>query len=180
MGVIEESGKQGCRFCRFLSDVLLLSACCIFLVSILGPFLTVPYYFPRWFQMPVITEFTVTYWSYKATVGNGYGTEVFFGNYWFSRIDSEVGFLGVSWILAAMFSLQVLTLASGSVSLLKIHKARIIPFVSSLSVLLLMVYVHVQADKRTLYLTKYELGYWLVYPSMFLFLLAFILSLDTK
>ena len=169
-----------CRFSRFLSDVLLLSACCVFLVSTLNPFLTVPYHFSRWGNMPVICRFTVTYSSYKATVGNGFRTEAFFGDYWFSHIESEIGFLGVSWVLIAMFLLQILTLVSGFVSLLKIHKARIIPFILSLSVILLMVYVFVQGQKRTLYLAGYERGYWLVYPSMFLFLLASILSLATN
>jgi len=175
MRVCEGGGKRGCGFSNFLSDVLLISACYLFLLSIPAPFLTVPYYSRRWGYVPVITEFTVTYWSYKAVVANGIESKAFFGNYWLSPSDSRVGFIGVSWFLAGIFLLQVLTLISGSISLFKKRKARIIPFVSSLSTLILMVQVYVQADKWTLALIEYESGYWLIYPSMFLFLLASIL-----
>lgn len=170
--------KQDNRFFDFSSDFLLLSACIIFLFTFLEPFMTVSYLFSRWGQMPVIRSFTVTYWSYKAIIDNSAGTQVLIGNYWFGNADAALTkFLGVSWILVAIFLLQVFTLIIGLISLLKFKKARFIPFVSSLAVMSLMIYVFAQASKWTLGIARYEPGYLLMYLSIFLFFYAFILSL---
>ena len=170
--------KQGIRFFDFSSDLLLLSACLIFLFTFLEPFMTVSYRFPRWGDMPVIRSFTVTYWSYKAILNNNLGTQVLIGNYWFGNADVALtSFLGVSWVLAAMFLLQIFTLIAGLISLLKIKKTRFIPFVSSLAVTSLMISAFAQASKWTLGIASYEPGYLLTYSSIFLFSCAFILSL---
>lgn len=173
--------KQGIRFFDFSSDLLLLSACLIFLFTFLEPFLTVPYLFPRLGQMPVIRSFTVTYWSYKAIIDNSAGTQVLIGNYWFGDADAALtSFLGISWVLATMFLLQIFTLIVGLISLLKIKKARFIPFVSSLAVMSLMIYVFAQTSKWTSGIARYEPGYLLTYLSIFLFFCAFMLSLANK
>jgi hypothetical protein len=148
------------------------------LVSTLNPFFTANYYFPRWGLLPVVRNFTVTYWSYKAFSSTE--DEVFLNSYWFNNADlALVNYLGISWILVAMFFLQILTLTSGIFSLLKIRKVRIIPFVSSLITILLMVHVYVKASGVGLGLKTYQLGYWLAYPSIFLFLSAFVFHLDS-
>ena len=166
------------RFSRFLSDYLLFSACCIFLVSTLNPFLTANYHFPSWRQLPVIRNFSVTYWSYRAfssTVG-----EVFLSSYWFNNADPALAnYSGISWVLVAIFLLQIMTLTSGIFSLLKARKIRIIPFASSVIIVLLMVHVYVKVSGVGLGLKTYQLGYWLTYPSIFLFLSAFIFHLDS-
>jgi hypothetical protein len=167
------------RFSKFLSDSLLLCACCIFLVSTLNPFIISNYYFSRWGQMPVIRNFTVVYWSYKASSGNG--DEVFLNSYWFNNADPALtNYLGISWFLVIIFLLQILTLTSGIFSLLKTRKIRIIPVVSSVIVLLLMIQVYVKASGVGLGLKTYNLGYWLTYPSILLFLLSFTICIGTK
>jgi hypothetical protein len=163
-------------FSRFLSDFLLFSASCISLVSILNPFLTANYYyFSRWGFRPVI-RISVTYWSYKAFSSTR--GEVFLSNYWFNTADPGLAsHLGISWILVAIFLLQVLTLASGIFSLLKARKIRVIPFVSSMIIVLLMVQVYAKASGVSLSVHTYQLGYWLTYLSLFLFLDALIFHL---
>lgn len=163
------------RFFRFLSDSLLFCACCVFPVSILNPFLTVNYYFSSWGYMPVIRNFTITYWSYMASFPS---TEyiALLGGYWFNDFDPALArFLGVSWILVAMFLLQILTLTSGILSLLKARKMRIISFVSSAITVLLMIQVYARIGGVSLKI--YQLGYWFAYPSIFLFLSALIFDL---
>jgi len=164
------------RFSRFLSDYLLFSACCIFLVSTLNPFLTANYYyFSRWGFNHVI-RISVTYWSYKAFSSTR--GEVFLNSYWFNNADpASANYLGISWILVAVLLLQVLTLASGIFSLLKARKIRVIPFVSSMIIVLLMVQVYAKASGVSLGVHTYQLGYWLTYLSLFLFLDALIFHL---
>lgn len=164
------------RFSRFLSDYLLFSACCTFLISTLNPFLTSNYYFPSWGDLPVIRSFSVTYWSYKAFLSNG--TEVFLKNYWFSNADPAlVNHLGIYWILVAIFFLQILTLTSGIFSLLKARKARIIPFISSIIIVFLMIQIYLKTSGIDLGFKTYQLGYWLNYPSIFLYFYALIFHL---
>jgi hypothetical protein len=167
------------RFSRFLSDSLLFSAFCIFSVSTLNPFLAANYYFSRWGFMPVIRNFSVTYWSYKAFSGTGH--EIFLNSYWFDNADLALAnYLGVSWILVTIFLLQVLTLTSAVISLLKTGRIRIIPFISSVIVVLLMIQIYAVASGVGLGLKTYQLGYWLTYPSIFLFLSALIFYLHSK
>jgi hypothetical protein len=165
------------RFSRFLSDYLSLCACCIFFVSTLNPFLTSSYYFSRLGFM--VGDFTVTYWSYKAFLG--IEGEVFLNNYWFNNADMALtDSLGISWILVGIFLLQILTLTSGIISLLKTRDIRIIPFASSTIAALLMIQVYARASGVGLGLIIYEPGYWLTYPSLFLFLAALIFHLHSN
>jgi hypothetical protein len=125
---------------------------------------------------PLIRNFSVTYWSYKAFSSTR--GEVFLSGYWFNNADPALAsHLGISWILVAIFLLQVLTLASGIFSLLKARKIRVIPFVSSMIIVLLMVQVYAKASGVSLVVHTYQLGYWLTYLSLFLFLDALIFHL---
>jgi len=165
-----------CRFSRFLSDFLLLSAICIFLISILSPLFSANYISFIGWDRPVIRNYSVTYWSYKAVLGAG--DEFFLNSYWFNNADpARTSYSGISWNLVAIFLLQVLTLASGIFSLLKARKIRVIPFVSSMIIVLLMVQVYAKASELILVVRTYQLGYWLTYLSLFLFLDALIFHL---
>jgi hypothetical protein len=168
-----------------LAKVVTLVACALFLVSAPFPFLTVPY-------ISIIEEdaYNVTYWSYMTTItytklGRLQKNEIeFFNNYWFAQgkpysppTPSE---LGVSSALVAMFLAQLLAMIVGLVSLfLRKWIVQIIPVISSPLVMLLMVYACVQAHKETYGLLSYQLGYWLTYPSVWLYLCAFILRLES-
>jgi len=125
--------------------------------------------------MPVIRNFTIAYWSFKAFSS---GDEVFLNSYWFNNADPALtDYLGISWILVAIFLLQILTLTSGIFSLLKTRKTRIIPFVSSVIIVLLMIQIYAKASGVGLGLKTYQLGYWLTYPSIFLYFYALIFHL---
>lgn len=79
-----------------------------------------------------------------------------------------------------MFLVQILTIALGLLSLsFRKEWMALIPFVSSATVMMLMVSVYNELA-RWFPQRDYEMGYWLVYPSMLLFLLAFITSLVAR
>jgi hypothetical protein len=166
------------RFSRFLSDFLLLSATCTFLVSVLNPFSTANYIFPNGWHPQMLRDISVTYWSYKAFAD--WGEFFFLTSYWFGgAYPVFTGYLGISWILVAIFLLQVLTLASGIFSLLKTRIIRIVPLISSLIMLFLMIQVY--AKVRVFFtVSNYGLGYWLMYPTIFLFYFALIFHLYSR
>jgi hypothetical protein len=76
-----------------------------------------------------------------------------------------------------IFLLQILTLASGIFSLLKARIVRVIPFISSMIIVFLMVQAYLKANEVGLGLKTYQLGYWLSYPSVFLFFYSLIFHL---
>jgi hypothetical protein len=160
------------------SKILIASACCFSLVSILLPFLTVTYY-------SIIPEdaYVVTYWAYKAAViytklGHEVRSEtVLFGTYWFEAGKSysypSLADLKVSWIIIATFLAEILTLCLGIVAfLLKGKKFRVLPFISCSSVTLLMLVMMAQIQSQTYCQQKFEHGFWLIVASACLFLLG--------
>ena len=167
------------RFIRFLSDVLLLSACCLFLISIVEPFLTSNLILPRWYQLPVETEVSVTYGSYKAVVYvDNFHERFFFNDYWFGNYEGfSIVIMDIPMFLIIMFTTQILTIALGLLSLgLRKEMTRLISFILSAIVILLM-YKTCTDLNDGFFSAKFEAGYWLTYPSLILFLLASILSL---
>ena len=174
------------RFRVPLRRVVNVCACCLFLVSVLSPFVTVPH-------RTIIPEdaYSVTHWSHKATIkhlklGHVVKSEnLFFSTHWFEQQKPysylTPSSLGVSWVLVAMFLMQVLTMGFGFATLFRQGKStQLLPLISCSFVTFLMVYVMVQAQNQTFGLPKYELGCWLCYPSIILFLYAFILRLVDK
>jgi hypothetical protein len=160
------------RLIRLLSDILLLSACCLFLISVVEPFLTSSRL--TWGQ-PVGTRVNVDYWSYKAFVMNYHETHIF-SDYWFAYYDYIPIFMKrIPTFLIGLLMIQILTIAVGVLSLgLRKGWIRLVPFVSSATVMSLMFFIH---NELTGYaIINYETGYWLVYPSMLLFLLAFMMN----
>jgi hypothetical protein len=76
-----------------------------------------------------------------------------------------------------MFAAQVLTLGTGIVSIFVNNRALAsIPVITNATVIGLMIYVIQVLLERNFALTPYQLGYWLTYPSMLLFLSAFVLK----
>lgn len=165
--------------------VLTVCTCCLFLVSVLFPFLTKTHY-------TIIPEdaHPVTYWSHKTTIRyTTLGREreretLFFSDYWFAEQKPysyiPPSNLGFSWVLVAMFLTQISMLVFGFASLFRHEKGtQLFSLISCSSVTFLMLYIIVQV--QNLYNPpKYELGWWLSCLSTILFLYAFILRLMTK
>lgn len=176
--------KHG-RPIRFLSDVLLLSACCLFLISVEEPFMigysTV---FVSGQEQPqhVIYPPTYHYWSFQEQDFRfGINKTYAFSRYWFNHdYELAIQLTQAPKLLLAMFLVQILTIALGLLSLsFRKEWMALIPFVSSATVMMLMVSVYNELA-RWFPQRDYEMGYWLVYPSMLLFLLAFITSLVAR
>jgi hypothetical protein len=172
-------GKHG-RLVMFLSDFLLLSACCLFVISMGKPFLKnsseyvctaiidVP-------ESPYCKPLPSYYWSFQAFHSiNNKITQ--FNSYWFSNLDEiPMSETQAPTLLIAIIMAQILTVASGLLSLgLRKRWIRLVPFVSSATVMSLMFFTHNELAKYAI--INYEIGYWLVYPSMLLFLLAFMMN----
>jgi hypothetical protein len=80
-----------------------------------------------------------------------------------------------------MFVAQVLTIITGIASIL--IRRRVIalaPVVLCLTVTILMIYTNVRLQESNVGLNPLQQGYWLTYPSLFLFLSGFILGLVAK
>lgn len=166
--------------------VVTVCACCLILISIFFPFLTITHY-------TIIPEdaYPVTYWSYKTTIRYaklGYEMKretLFFSAYWFAQQEPysylTPSTVGVSWVLIAIFLTQILTLGFGFAAVFGRGKTtQLLSPISCLSVTFLIVYAIVQVQSRTYGLPKYELGWWLSCLSTILFLCAFIPRLVIK
>jgi energy-coupling factor transporter transmembrane protein EcfT len=96
--------------------------------------------------------------------------------------------LGIPWIFISLFTVQVLTLVFGIFFI--VYKRRILslgPIVFSIAVLALMNYTGERANEvastgllGTYSVKEYQLGYYLVYYSLAMFLFALILNEVTK
>jgi hypothetical protein len=170
--------KHG-RSMKFLSDILLLSACCLFIISVFQPFLVgysgifVSGQKP---PQPVIYPPTYHYWSFQEQDFRfGTNKTYAFSRYWFVHDQKLLAqFTQAPKLLLDMFVVQILTIALGLLSLsFRKEWMALIPFVSSAIVILLMVSVYNELA-RWFSQRDYEMGYWLVFPSMLLFLVAFI------
>lgn len=154
----------------FLKVLPTILGCLVFLFWIILPF-----YYVRGRSLAGTIDFT--YWSFKADYyGWSQGFSVYdhflFSDYWFRNVFS----LEISLITLAMFIVQVLVLTFGIAS---IHfKRRVMlatPVCLSVVVLALMLYIG-----EILPYGEYQLGHYLVFPSLALFLSAFILNEVTK
>jgi hypothetical protein len=76
-----------------------------------------------------------------------------------------------------MFVVQILTLLAGTASILINRRVlALAPAILCPMVTALMVYVAASLE----HMHSYQQGYWLTYPSMLLFIIAFILTLVTN
>jgi len=111
----------------------------------------------------------------------------FFG-YWSADSRSNLSDFGLSWLLPLLFAVQVLTLGFGAASaVIRRRLLSFLPVVLCLAAILLTVYTNwvCNANGIILHLSggflffggaEYQLGYYFFYPSLALFLLAFVLN----
>ena len=178
IGLLEVTREDSGRFTRFLSDALILSAFCLVVISVVEPFLTTEMILSSWGEYQMITKVSVSYWSYKVVIDPGH-QQLFFNDFWFSHLPIPMVQAQISDAFIALFLAQVLTFAAGLLSLaVKRIRIRIIPFLSSITVTVLMNHTYSAAVTHSL--SIYQPGYWFMYPSIFLFLCAFGLSLVAK
>jgi hypothetical protein len=157
-----------------LKKVLTILGCLLFLFSIVSPFYTIS-------MITLAGGSSTQYWSYESDYHYGitaiFGSrQTWFSDYWFSPY-LDVG-LRIPWILVSMFTIQALALFFGVASI--IFNRRMLSFAPVLLTLLtitLMVYTGIVEE---IYSGEYQLGFYLVFPSLALFLSAFILNEVTK
>jgi hypothetical protein len=120
------------------------------------------------------------YWSYEYDyhvvadlMGSGSIHQWFF-DYWFTP-DLSVG-PRIPWTLISLFTVQVLTLVFG-VAFIVFNRRTLSfePIMLSIVVLVLMAFT-AKVLSRNYYSNQYQLGYYLVYPSVALFVCAFALN----
>jgi hypothetical protein len=155
--------------------VITIVGCLLFVFSFIYPF----YY--------VSSEFGGTgarthYWSFEDNqywsadlIGSG-SSHLWFFNYWFNP-NLSVG-VRISWMLISLFIVQVLTLVFG-VAFIVCNKRALsfVPILLSIIVLSLMTYTATVISRNGLFFSnQYQLGYYLVYPSVALFVFAFALN----
>jgi hypothetical protein len=99
-----------------------------------------------------------------------------FYDYWFYPLVA----LGMTWVLISLFAVQILTLMFGL--FFTISNRRILsfqPVIFSIATLLLMTYTGERINElygNASYQGQYQLGYYLVYPSVVMFVFAFLLN----
>jgi len=157
--------------------VITILGCLIFVFSFIYPF----YY--AGFVVPGGKAWT-NYWSYEydshyyaSLRGSGSSHQWFFG-YWFTS-NLSVG-PGLPWALISLFTVQVLTVVFGVAFIVSNRRTLSFePIVLSTAVLLLMTYtakVISGSLSGNEYSFQYQLGYYLVYPSLAMFIFAFLLN----
>jgi hypothetical protein len=161
--------------------VLSILGCLLFLSSIVFPFRFV-YYSRNVTGFPEGAEhYWAYYWSFRSyTETDGslgyphYGVaDYWFYDCWvkFYTYDSEL-----FWTFTFIFMIQVLTLIIG-VAFIFLDKKILAPTVLCITVSVLMTLVNVSPREANVFSrASYELGYWLTYPSMLLFLSASLLG----
>lgn len=164
---------------NLLRRMPLLLACLFFSWSVLVPF------YNYLAESMIETRYSISYWSFKAEIRGFYGLRTiqgvrqeWFFDYWFG--DSWLN-LGLSWLLLAMFVAQIVTLATGIVSVFNAKKTiAAVPAATCLTTMLLMVYQNILLSSSNLLVCTYQLGYWLTYPSLGLFIMNFLSTLALR
>lgn len=164
--------------------VLSILGCLLFLTSMAFPFRSV--YYQKRSSFPEQNEdYWAYYWSFRSytkTYGSLSYPHYEVADYWFSdcwvkfyTYDSEL-----FWAFTFIFMIQVLTLVIG-VAFIFLDKKILAPTVLCITVSVLMTLVNVSPREANVFSrASYELGYWLTYPSMLLFLSASLLGPVTK
>jgi hypothetical protein len=139
-----------------------------FLFSLISPFYLASGRFME-------SGWAIYYWSYKSETHSywlgipGRFSQSWFSDYWFSPFN----FLP-TWVLLSMFVIQVLILAFSTISIFVNRRILSLTPVY-LSMILLILMIHAGRIMSPEY-DGYQTGYYLVYPSVFLFAAAFTLS----
>ena len=169
-------------FLRFSSDTLQFCACLLLLLSVFQPITSITYLVSSWGNARVFTEVKVSYWSYKAIVNIGQ-VSYFFNDYWFN--DNNGALImpsSFSPFFITIFFSQIATVALGLISLM-VRKMRVLSLVSSLVVLISIIRLFLDIDTEIggfVRSVEHGLGYWLTFPSVFLFLLASVLYFASR
>jgi hypothetical protein len=164
--------------------IIVILGCLLFVFSFISPFYFVSTRAPG-------GSSSTYYWSYKCDyyylvgVGGGSGSShQWFSNYWFAPYVAIWPPIW-PWILISLFIVQILTLVSATVFI--VSNRRILsfgPIVLSAAVLVLMTYTGERANEvlPTFFynVKEYQLGYYLVYLSLAMFLFALLLNEVTK
>lgn len=156
--------------------------CSVFLSSIVSSF-----YCPTlWRKMDVTPS--DHYWSYKHSKqgcyifssGQGsrqlypYEKNDWFGDFWLrNQVITEYG---LSWIFILMFAYQIITLTTGILSVFCKRLFSLTPIISCITVIIIMTYTNISLSGINLALDSYQLGYWLTYPCVALFIVHFIIK----
>lgn len=165
------------RLSAFLMALLTILGCLVFLFSIILPFYNT-LYFDAYNHGGFV--YTLYYWSFKfdyrvwgGVARYSHVSSYWFLDYWFSE---NVFSLENSWMPIAMVAVQALVLAFGIASIHFKRRAMLAaPVCLSVAVIALMFYTG-----KILPYGEYSIGYYLVFPSLALFLSAFILNEVTK
>lgn len=128
--------------------------------------------------MTMITTIKMTLWSYMASLNSQ--TYLYFTNYWLNNSVPAFEYFPEISTVMAIFLLQILTLISALVALLKTKGWRFIPCILSGIVVALMIRTYSTISLSSIGLSHYEIGYWLAYPSAFFFLFALIFRLLSR
>jgi hypothetical protein len=155
--------------------MLCLVGCVLFLCSTVFPFLLEYRGTEFWFATDI-----VSYWSFKSSTQrealgepSGPVAELWFGDYWVKMSAYGVGYLPA---FVSMFAAQVLTLIAGAFFVfIRRRFLAIVSTVLSSTVVALMTYVNV-SFKQEMWSHDTQIGYWLAFPSFFVFLFVSILS----
>lgn len=167
-----------------LQKITAILGCLLFLCSAFLPF-----YHLSQYDGTLKQTYSIYYWSFKssypiywsASYGDGQSTGLYrFVDYWFYDYWFHDPFLTefrLSWVLIFMFVAQILTLATGIATIL-INKRilTLIPAILCSTVTVLMTYTNISLTELNLTLDSSQLGYWLTYPSLALFIVSFILK----
>jgi len=171
-------GRNRLRFLdiSLLRRMLLLLGCLLFSWSVVVPLYN---YTP---MTMIESHYSILYWSFKVEIRR-YGfltlegvTQKWFFDYWFG--DSYRNFSGSSWLFLAMFVTQIVTLAMGIVLVFNAKKTiAAVQAAACLTTMLLMGYQNILLSGSNVIVYSYQLGYWLTYPSLVLFIINFVLTL---
>ena len=160
----------------------LLAAGSLFLLfSISSPFIEFTF-FPL-FKIPELKFVECQLWPFRG-VCRGYGwptfTETWFLDYWFH--DNIIVVSGLSWILASLFIVQILTLVSAVISMFTSRNALSLASILLCPiVILLMTISSIQLSQQqmpswgSIHWINYLQGYWLTYISEAFFIASFLL-----
>lgn len=159
-----------------LKKVLSMIGCLFFLCSLIFPFLFVS----RPASQFMVDWDNTYFWSFKSSTHQirsfflNQTLEYWFYDYWVRESAFRSDLLVV---FSLMFVVQILTLLAETASIL--INRRVLPLVPAiLCPIVTALMVHVGTSYE--FSISYQLGYWLTYPSMFLFIIAFMLTLVTS
>lgn len=154
--------------------------CMLLLFSIISPFCSFFPYNPFWETRSITFFYYLSFRFYEERKPSG-GEYQLYREYWFKDywFDSEVKYFGLSGVLIIMFVTQILTLAAGITFVFTDRKALVYaPAILCPIIIALMTYTNLELSGTEL--GSFQQGYWLMYPSMILFLLSLTLSLDYR